>query len=83
MICNERASKTATTKYMTIHLSSTVQLEALWRNRVCKPKDGFTQTPNEKFMERIWAFKRINYPLGSKALKYSSFLVDLNISYVV
>merc|ERR1719436_895421 len=31
------------------------------------PEAVWNQTPTEKFMERLWAFKRINYLLGDKA----------------
>ena len=31
------------------------------------PQVKWKQTPTEKFMERLWAFKRINYLLGNQA----------------
>ena len=32
----------------------------------------WVQTPAEEFMERLWAFKRINYLLGKGASTYAS-----------
>ena len=31
------------------------------------PQVKWKQSPTEKFMERLWAFKRINYLLGNQA----------------